>query len=356
MALLIAIFIEGLFLFIGGEFVAKVLPKTWKPYRIMRGLVFSYIGLKLFSCGVFGVWLPPAPQTVPKLVEQARGDELYWNNFGKTTTQWEQYNHRHYQRSCQTYALEQLAKLGPAASPAVPELIKLFNEIGAYNTGDGVYLLRSQNAKTLGAIGHPDAIEPLIGMLLSKSLSPDDHCSSKIGWHYDGPYQENRGTGPQGILMGLMLMPSEYHAEILEKLKIVRAKIEQSELLNDWSKFEIDRGIRFFESNKEVKARVRRYVSGAWDLQDHATLEKLLDPEYVRPRIQTRTMLRNGQWKKEVSTPEEQQEILVLEKRLKKMGFTPSVIEKEGPVIFKYRVVDGGTVKIASVGWRPAKK
>lgn len=67
-------------------------------------------------------------------------------------------------------------------------------------------------------------------------------------------------------------------------------------------------------------------------------------------------MLRNGQWKKEVSTPEEQQEILVLEKRLKKMGFTPSVIEKEGPVIFKYRVVDGGTVKIASVGWRPAKK
>ena len=353
MAYIIAIFFESLFVFIGGEFVAKLLPKSWKPYRIMRGLTFSYIGLNLLSSGFFGVWLSPAPQTVPKLVEQARGDELYWNSRGKTATQWERYNHRHYERSCQTYALEQLGELGPAASQAVPELIELFNENDDYNSGDGVYHLRSQNAKTLGAIGHPDAIDPLVGMLLRKSLSSDDDdrlVSSKIRWHDDGPYNEKRGTGPQGILMGLMLMPSEYHAEILEKLRVVRAEIEQSELFNDWSKFEIDRGIRFFESNREVKARVRSYVASAWNLEAHAEFEKLLDSEYVRPPTKTRIMLSNGQWEKEVSTPEEQQEVLVLEQKLKQMGFTLSKIEKKGPVKFEYRV-DEGTVKIASIGW-----
>ena len=357
MAYAIAVFIQGLFVFIVAEFAAMALPKSWRPHRILRGLTFLWVGWNLFSIGFFGNLMPPPDQTVAKLMEQARGDKLHWNRYGKSATRWEEGTRRHYKRSCQTYALKQLGEMGPAANSALPELIELFNEKEDYNSGDGVYCLQSENAKTLGAIGHRDAIEPLIGMLLTKSLTPDEDnglISSNILWHYDGPYNEKRGTGPQAIMMGLMSMPSEYHPEIVDKLKDARAEIEQSELLNDWAKFEIDRGLRFFGGNKKVKARARRYVEGAWNLEEHADFEKLLDPQWERAPIQTRTLLSGGQWAQEVSTPEEQKIVCALEKHLKKMGFKPSDLEKKAPVKIKYRVEEG-MVEISSVGWRTGK-
>ena len=321
-------FIIGLFLFIATELVAKFLPKSWKPYLISRGLTFLWIGGSLLNIGVFGTFMPPAPQTVSNLLEQAGGDELHWNKFGKPATLWEQGSWRHYERSCRIYAIKQLGEMGPAASEAVPELIVLLNEVEDFNSGDGVYELQSEIARTLGEIGGAEAIEPLIGMLVAKSLAPDsDKSRSKILWHsneyeegwdgYRGQSYLKRGTGPQAILMGLMSMPFEHHSEVLEKLKVARAEIEQSELFNAWSKFEIDREIRFFEADNKVRARVQDFaVAGNWYLDD-ASFEKFLDPDYVRPPTKSRILLCNGQWSKEISTPQERKEVWALDRKLR---------------------------------------
>lgn len=328
MVYVVEIFIFGLFLFIAAELLAKVLPKSWNPTLILRGLTFAWIGWSLFNVGALGTFMPPAQQTVANLLEQVRGDQLHWNEFGKPATRWEQSNHRHYERTCRIYAIEQLGKLGLDANEAVPELVELINEVEDYNSGDGVYELQSRIARTLGEIGDADAIEPLIGMLVTKSISPDPEKSrSKILWHseefeeewdgYRGKSRLKRGTGPQAILMGLMSMPFEHHSEVLEKLKVARAEIEQSELFNAWSKFEIDRGIRFFEADNKVRARVQDFaVAGNWYLDD-ASFEKFLDPDYVRPPTKSRILLCNGQWSKEISTPQERKEVWALDRKLR---------------------------------------
>ena len=285
-ALVIQILILGFLIFVVVEVVvARFLPKAFKPFT--RGLTLLWIGYSLFETGVFGEWKEPPPKTVATLVEQVRGDELHWNRFGKPATKWEENNRRHYKNSCQGYAIQRLGELGPEASEAVPELIKIFNEQGDYNTGDGVLQMRSAIAKTLGTIGKPEAIEPMIEMLVEKSLAPDQRNNrSAIRWH-DREYEGfrsylKRGTGPQGILMGLMLMPQKHHHVIVENLKIARAKIEQSGHFNAWSKFEIDRGIRFFEADKKTRKRIRDYISRNESIDDAASKKQIASAS-VRP-------------------------------------------------------------------------
>jgi len=287
MAYIIATFLTSLFAFIVAEAVAAFLPKRFRPYLVLRSLVLAWIGFSLFNVGFFGAWSQPTPKTVATLMEQVRGDELHWNQYGKPATKWEEKTHRQYKKTCQGYAIEQLGELGPEASEAVPELIEIFNEQGDHNSGDGVYEMRSGIARTLGAIGEAEAIEPMIEMLLKKSLSSEEEYGSAIRWH-DREYESSRiylkrGHGPQAILMGLMLMPSTNHSEIVERLKIARSEIELSERFNDWSKFEIDRGIRFFEADRKTQNRLRSYVAGGYWLDD-AEFEKMLDLAYVRPR------------------------------------------------------------------------
>ena len=361
MVYVVEIFIFGLFLFIAAELLAKVLPKSWNPTLILRGLTFAWIGWSLFNVGALGTFMPPAQQTVANLLEQARGDQLHWNEFGKPATRWEQSNHRHYERTCRIYAIEQLGKLGLDANEAVPELVELINEVEDYNSGDGVYELQSKIARTLGEIGDADAIEPLIGMLVTKSISPDPEKSrSKILWHseefeeewdgYRGKSRLKRGTGPQAILMGLMSMPFEHHDEIAEQLKVARAKIEKSELFNAWSKSEIDRGLRFFAADEPVRARVHDLaVAESWCLND-ASFEKYLDPNYQRPKAKSRILLCNGQWSKEISTPEERKEVLALNRKLKRSGQDRSNAKQ---VTIRYLSEESGKELMNEV--RPAK-
>ena len=317
-ALVIQILILGFLIFVVVEVVvARFLPKAFKPFT--RGLTLLWIGYSLFETGVFGEWKEPPPQTVATLMEQVRGDELHWNRFGKPATKWEENNRRHYKKSCQGYAIQRLGELGPEASEAVPELIEIFNEQGDYNTGDGVLQMRAAIAKTLGTIGKPEAIEPMIEMLVGKSLAPDPRNNrSAIRWH-DREYEGfrsylKRGTGPQGILMGLMLMPQKHHHVIVENLKIARAKIEQSGHFNAWSKFEIDRGIQFFEADKKTRRRIRNNIEISWYLDD-PTVEKSVEAKSVRPPQKYIVQLSNGKWSKEVSTEAEVQAILAEDRK-----------------------------------------
>jgi len=300
MAYIFATFITTLFLFIAVELLAKVLPKSCRPQLILRTLLFLFIGSGLVND--FG-WLKKAPpETVSTLMEQVRGDQLYWNYSGKVANNWERHTHRHYEKSCREYAIKRLGELGPAASDAVPELIELFSEQEDYDSGDGIYEFRSQIAKSLGAIGQPAAIEPLMEMLLKKSLSPEEENYTRISWH-NKDYQKfrgymNRGIGPQAIMMGLMQMPNEYHGEIYEKLKTVRAEIELSEFFNGWSKFEIDRGIYFLEADEESKSTFlkRSSIQNMWSL-DKTEFENLMDPNYKRPPIRALAReKKNGKW------------------------------------------------------------
>ena len=271
-----------------------------------------WIGYSLFNTGVLGEWKEPPPKTVATLVEQVRGDELHWNQFGKPATKWEARSYRNYKKTCQGYAIEQLGELGPEASEAVPELIEIFNQQGDYNTGDGIHQMRSAIARTLGAIGKAEAIKPMIEMLVEKSLSPDLRKRSAIRWH-DREYEGfrsylKRGAGPQGILMGLMLMPQKHHHVIVENLKIARAKIEESAKFNAWSKFEIDRGIGFFEADKKTRKRIRDYISRNESIDD-AAFKKQIASASVRPWSKCKIKLADGTWA-EVSTEQEYKKII----------------------------------------------
>ena len=201
----------------------------------------------------------------------------------------------------------------------MPELIEIFNEQGDFNTGDGVHEVRSGIARTLGVIGKAEAIEPMIEMLVEKSLAPDPRNNrSAIRWH-DREYEGfrsylKRGAGPQGILMGLMLMPQKHHHVIVENLKIARAKIEQSGHFNAWSKFEIDRGIQFFEADKKTRRRIRNNIEISWYLDD-PTVEKSVEAKSVRPPQKYIVQLSNGKWSKEVSTEAEVQAILAEDRK-----------------------------------------
>ena len=290
--IVIELLILAFFVLLIAELVNKFLPKQFKA--VVRGVALIWIGWNVFDSGLLGDFKETPPQTVATLLEQANGDKLHWNQFGKPATKLEQRTHRSYQETCQIYALKQLGELGPKASNAVPELVELFNRLEDHNTGDGVLQLQMTAAKTLGLIGHPDAIEPLVGMLKKKSLSPDSLNRKKIRWH-DRTYELDtgrgpdgrgnggrsylkRGAGPQGIVMGLMLMPRAHHAEIVDQLKDAYAEIERSELFNEWSKFEINRALRYFEADKTAQENIQSAVGCSWCIDDDH-FEKALSPK-----------------------------------------------------------------------------
>ena len=268
--IIIELLIIAFFLCVATGLVAKVLPKNLK--LVVRSVALLWLGWTVVDSGVVGEFKQTPPQTVATLLEQARGDQLHWNRFGKPATKVEKRTHRNYEETCQIYALQQLGKLGPGARSAVPELIEIFNQIEDHNTGDGVLHLQTTVAKALGLIGHPDAIEPLIGMLKKKSLSRDSPNGKKIRWH-DREYELDRsylkrGAGPQGIVSGLMLTPRDHHAEIVDQLNIAYAEIERSNLFNEWSKFEIKRALRFFEADKTAQKEIRYGVMVGWYIDD----------------------------------------------------------------------------------------
>ena len=176
----------------------------------------------------------------------------------------------------QSFAIKELAKLGPAAKPVVPELISLFQARDDY-VGDGGWSIcyRSDIARALGDIGQPAAIRPMVELLREKSLSANLNRRQNpngVRWHLDYEcncvkrckhlakfdsfrdcrkelenYQCNcqEGMGPEGILTGLMRFPSIHHSAIRKQLIELRAEVESSNLENEWTKEKLDRAIQF---------------------------------------------------------------------------------------------------------------
>lgn len=246
--------------FIVCEMVSLAFSNREKARIILRSITGLMIVAFLFDFGFFGSFYPPRTQTVDTLLEQASGDKIYWERKGVRATGWKCLTYRRYDKSCQEYAIKQLGELGADASEAVPELIRIFNEQDDFDSGDGVYNCRSAVARTLGKIGQPEAIAPMIEMLRTKSLSPDEPYTSGIYWH-DKEYEDNRsylkeGRGPQAIMMGLMLMNQKHHRRIAEELLAVRDEIEDSDLFNDWSKREIDLAICYFNAPSKLRIQI----------------------------------------------------------------------------------------------------
>ena len=304
-AFVVEILIIAFLLLVAAEVVAKFLPKNLKP--VARGVALTLIGWNVYSSGILGDFKQTPPQNVATLLEQASGDQLHWDQFGKPATRWNQRNHRNYEETCQIYALAQLGELGPEARAAVPELVEIYSQLENNNTGDGVLHVQTTAGKTLGLIGHPDAISPLIATLRKKALSPELSPGRAIRWHdrtYElemapdangrgngGRSHLKRGTGPQGIMMALMLMPRKHHGEIVQQLNSVYAEIQQSELFNEWAKFEITRAIRFFEADKAVQQEVRDYMRLCWHIDD-ADFEKMMTREHETASVEERTNAR----------------------------------------------------------------
>lgn len=277
-AFLIELLIIAFLLLLAATLISKVLPlKVKRVPHVIAGLLILW---HTYNSGILGDFKQTPPETLATLLEQARGDQLHWNQFGKPATRWEGRSYRNYEQTCQIYALEKIAELGPAAHTAVPDLIDIFNQHEDHNTGDGVLHVQTTAGKSLGMIGHPDAIAPLMAMLRKKALSPDPDNSGKIQWH-DREYERadrsylKRGTGPQGIMMALMLMPRKYHAEIAQQLNNVYAEIQQAELFNDWAKFEISRALGFFEADKAAQREVQYNLQEGWYIDD-ANFEALI--------------------------------------------------------------------------------
>ena len=298
---LLEILIVAFLLVVAAKVTDGILPKYFQKL-VRLAVLGGFIGYVLASAVTRDFRQPPPPKTAATLLEQARGNQFYWNAHGQPgLTVWSRDPHQ--KKSCQIYALKQLGKLDSEGGSTVDDLIELFKQLEDFHSvehypHDDVYPLQGAAARGLGTLGHPDAIEPLVEMLVKKSLAPDSKDKNAIRWH-DKEYEIDvfddhgrvksdvkRGSGPQGIVMGLMLMPFKHHAEISEKLKTAQSKIKQSEHFNDWSKFEIERAIRFFESDHQTRARALTYIKYGSHLD--ANFEIFLDPNYVAPPVSVR--------------------------------------------------------------------
>ncbi len=229
-------------------------------------ILFANLALSLAVCVGCQPTATPPPKNVDTLMEQIRGKKFYWDMHGRPS----RYTHGFSDANgkAQTYATRELGKLGMEAKEAVPELIRLFDQREDSVSDDHMTVhYRSEIARTLGAIGQPEAIAPLIAALREKSLRPD--ADPKVNptaprWNEADPdvlvRRDRVGAGPQGIVVGLMRFPKQQHPVIEAQLKAVRAEIEASSLNNDWVIQEIDRALRFFEADEATQAKVVEFL------------------------------------------------------------------------------------------------
>ncbi len=105
----------------------------------------------------------PAEKTVANLIDQFRGDAVYWNPNGEDVSCFDSRKFRNYAISCKILAAQWLGEMGPDGAAAVPVLIdELVHGHNDIDTGDGILAYRSTIALALGKIGDPRAIDPLI--------------------------------------------------------------------------------------------------------------------------------------------------------------------------------------------------
>ncbi len=213
---------------------------------------FTWFFAVLLAATLFGLSALTGSKemTVSHLLEQARGDKIHWNTEGKPPEFWDSFNHRHYNRYCKKFAIQELGRRGSDSQEAVPELIRLFIQHDDWDSGDGVVDYRSDIARTLGAIDDPAAIAHMINLIREKCSTPDPKTGrGPMRWH-DGSvhYDDGRGCGPDGIVEGLMLFSDKHHPEILERLAELQPELEAMALPNKWAKRAVTDAIEFFQS------------------------------------------------------------------------------------------------------------
>ena len=83
---------------------------------------------------------PPVEKTVERLVQQVKGEKIYWDTAGEDITIWHMTWHEAYE---QVYAAEKLGEMGAEASAALPYLkAEIANGVSNIDTGDGMIHLK----------------------------------------------------------------------------------------------------------------------------------------------------------------------------------------------------------------------
>ena len=117
---------------------------------------YSKAGFAVVACCMAAsiTWslLPPRKidKTVDRLVEQVRGEKIYWDTNGKEVRLWHGTWHEAFE---QVYAAKQLAQLGAGAAEALPDLkAELANGVENIDIGDGVIHLKDEIEQAIMAI------------------------------------------------------------------------------------------------------------------------------------------------------------------------------------------------------------
>ena len=265
---------------IGQTYSETPAPYTRKSRQAVSVFGLCKAGIILFIIGYFSpLWLSllsflqPTPQvTVERLLEQARGDRFYWHANGNPWSTWEAFSTRHPKRRAREDAIKQLAKFKPLPVNARNELIALLhNSESDFDSGDGIYALRSTICYALGLSAHHwSANEAMLKLLRKRALDPKLDWESDIKWfdkswrHYGGCY-----TGPSAIVRGLQFAPTDQHAEIAKRLEALLEELNSNPVHSDWAVSAIESGIEFFNDDSidktwRIELEIERYCVSCW--------------------------------------------------------------------------------------------
>ena len=198
--------------------------------------------------------LKPAPEkTVERLLEQASGDARYWDHKGNAHSIWQEMNVRQYNHHVKIYAIRELGEMGPAASGAVDRLVQLCSEQSDYNTFDGRLAFHLDVVRTLGLIGDPSAIDPLLAWYRIKATDPKSDLSATRRdtlWHNTKTFSY---CGPSGFVEGLYWFPEKEHELIEKKLASLLAELEKVPDSSQWAKRALRDGIQILKMDPKEK-------------------------------------------------------------------------------------------------------
>ncbi len=162
--------------------------------------IFGGAAIVLVVCMV--IPSSPTEKTVANLIDQFRGDEIYWNPYGEDVSWFDSWKFRNYEISCKILAAHWLGEMGPDGQAAVPVLIEqLVHGPNDIDTGDGILTYRSMIAVALGKIGDPRAINPLIEKLKINEVA----CRTATGL---GPKPID-GIGQEAVIEALLMFGPE---------------------------------------------------------------------------------------------------------------------------------------------------
>ena len=236
--------------------------------RIVLYSIFCCLALAwVFDDGVVpNPFLSPAAKTVPNLIAQAQGDEIYWTKTGERPTTLDRINlrKRYFAEDCKVYALRDLGAMGEAAVGAEQPLIELLKTTSDYDTGDGVISYRTDVVLTLAMMKSAKAVPEIIKMLKDDSLPiTDDQRRRKLDWHTprNEYLYDDINCGPSGILHSLLIYPPEHDSAIADGLVKVLGELQSTPGSSQWAIIAIENALRYFDgTDPDSRATYRELI------------------------------------------------------------------------------------------------